>query len=91
MMTPPPFSKNSDNAKWLPFKTNMLMDLGSGGGKRELMFGFKYKGQTNSDGWGGSSVMVETSPPFVVFTEPKETIDRVHFSGPVHELVLGHG
>jgi hypothetical protein len=26
-----------------------------------------------------------------VSSEPSLALDRVHFSGPVHELVLGHG
>jgi len=72
VMPPPPSNNYFDDAKWLPFKTNLLVDLGSGDGKRELLFSFRYKGQTRSDGWSGSGVMVQTTLPFIVITNPKQ-------------------
>ncbi|MBA4147429.1 MAG: hypothetical protein H0X66_04885 [Verrucomicrobia bacterium] len=61
-------------AKWLPFATNMVVDLGPGDGRRELMFGFKYQAETNCLNWHGSSVVVRTGKPFIVITNPKEHI-----------------
>jgi hypothetical protein len=73
-MTPPPPNNYFDNASWLPFKTNLLVDLGSGDGKRELLFSFKYQGQTRSDGWGGSGIEVRTAAPVMAITNPKEHV-----------------
>lgn len=63
-----------DDAKWLPFSTNMAVDLGPGDGKRELYFGFKYKGETNSRFITVESVLVRTDKPVIVITSPKEPV-----------------
>jgi len=69
---PPPSSNNYfDHAKWLPFKTNLLVDLGTGDGKRELLFSFRYQGQARGDGWGGAGITVQHQAPFIGITYPK--------------------
>ena len=83
-MTQPPSNNYFDNAKWIPFRTNLLVDLGPGDGKREILLSYRYKGQTRSDGWGGSGIMVQTVLPFIVITNPKQKITSqpvVQFQG----------
>ena len=74
MTSSPPTPDYSEHANWLPFKTNLLVDLGPGDGKRILMFGYRYKGQASAEHWNGSSIVVQASKPIVVFTNPKETV-----------------
>lgn len=84
MTQSPPSSHYFDDAKWIPFQTNLLVDLGPGDGKREILFSYRYKGQTRRDGWGGSGIMVQTILPFIVITNPKQKITSqpvVQFQG----------
>jgi hypothetical protein len=83
-MTQPPSNNYFDDAKWIPFRTNLLVDLGPGDGKREILLSYRYKGQTRSDGWGGSGIMVQTVLPFIVITNPTQKITSqpvVQFQG----------
>jgi hypothetical protein len=73
----PPMPKPSDsqafeNPHWLPFHTNLTVDLGSGDGRREIMFSFRYKGQSIGDGWRGGGIVVQTQLPTIAITDPKQ-------------------
>jgi hypothetical protein len=75
---------NFDNVRWLPFKTNLLVDLGPGDGERVLLFSFRYKGQARSDMWGGGGITVQTGLPLIGITNPKQKITSqpvVQFQG----------
>ncbi|HWY30721.1 MAG TPA: hypothetical protein VNX46_08215, partial [Candidatus Acidoferrum sp.] len=74
-------------AVWVPFKTNMLVDLGPGDGGRWLWVGFRMKGDekpyrvgngiaTNIEGgnWDAHHIILQTLPPTVVITAPKPGI-----------------
>ena len=74
---PPPPDDNYnffEHAKWIPFSTNLIVDLGPGDGKREILHSFRYKGQTQDGNWGGSSVVVRTRNLVVCITEPPATV-----------------
>jgi hypothetical protein len=73
-LPPPPQANYSERAKWIPFSTNLIVDLGPGDGKRELMHSIRYKGEAPSGSWSGSSVTVRTWKPFIVITEPRANI-----------------
>jgi hypothetical protein len=64
----------NSHAQWLPFQTNLLVDLGPGDGRREVMFGFKYKGQTRCDSWNGGGIVVQTAKPQLVITSPRQQV-----------------
>ena len=74
LMPWPEHNFNFAKAQWLPFKTNLLVDLGPGAGKRQLMFGFRYPGQQPADNWSGSDILVQTNRPVIVITDPKAGI-----------------
>ncbi|MDB6026797.1 MAG: hypothetical protein JWM68_3020, partial [Verrucomicrobiales bacterium] len=67
-------SRDLDNVKWIPFATNMLVDLGPGDGKRDLLFGFRYKGESRCLHWSGSGVVVSTDMTLIVITEPAQHV-----------------
>ena len=71
---PMPEQNNFDSAHWMPFKTNLMVDLGPGAGRREIHFGFKYKGRPFDGDWGGSTITIQADAPTVVFTNPKERV-----------------
>ena len=74
-MTPPPPSDPSfENPQWLPFDTNLTVDLGSGDGRRNILFSFRYKGQARGDGWNGGGIVVQSAMPLIVITEPKQNV-----------------
>ncbi|MGO8928112.1 MAG: hypothetical protein ACLQU3_14665 [Limisphaerales bacterium] len=74
-MTPPPPSDPSfENPQWLPFSTNLTVDLGSGDGRRNILFSFRYKGQARGDGWNGGGIVVQSAMPLIVITEPKQNV-----------------
>ncbi|MCW5553621.1 MAG: hypothetical protein KIS67_15855, partial [Verrucomicrobiae bacterium] len=62
------------NAKWFPFQTNYVVDLGPGDGDRSIKFSYRYKGQSRSSGWSGSSVTVQTTKPVLQIVNPTNTI-----------------
>jgi hypothetical protein len=62
------------NAKWLPFQTNYVVDLEPGDGDRSIKFSYRYKGQSRSSGWSGSSVTVQTTKPVLRIVNPTNTI-----------------
>ncbi len=64
----------SIGAKWIPFTTNLIVDLGSGDGQREIMRSFRYKGQTQAEGWSGSSITVQSLTPFIGIIYPRQSI-----------------
>ena len=63
-----------ENAKWISFRTNLLVDLGPGDGERTVLFSYRYKGQARSDGWSASSVTVRTSKPVLCIVNPTNMI-----------------
>lgn len=71
-----PGQSDFDNAKWIPFNTNLVLDLGPGDGRREVMFSYRYgiKDETNDISWNGSEILVQTMPPSVVFTNPPQRV-----------------
>lgn len=71
-MSPPSVDFNAE-AKWIPFKTNLIIDLGPGDGSRQVSFGYRYKGQTRCDRWEGSGVDVQSLVPFITVTYPRQT------------------
>ena len=74
-MTPPPLSDPSfENPQWLPFNTNLTVDLGPGDGRRNILFSFRYKGQARGDGWNGGGIVVQSAMPLIVITEPKQNV-----------------
>lgn len=62
------------HARWIPFATNLLVDLGPGDGQREMYFSYRYKGQTVSGGWEGGGITVQTLKPLVVITNPPHQV-----------------
>ena len=68
---PMPGQNNYDSARWMPFKTNLLVDLGPGAGRREILFGFKFKGRPFNGSWSGSTITIQAEAPVVVFTSPQ--------------------
>ena len=71
---PPPSNTAFDNPHWLPFDTNLTVDLGPGDGRRNILFSFRYKGQARGDGWNGGGIVVESALPVVVITDPKQHV-----------------
>lgn len=77
---PFPFSSSKgqpdfEKAAWVPFKTNIQVDFGPGDGGRWLWVSFRNKDDKNSyPQWNSHHIFVQTSPPVVVFTNPKERV-----------------
>ena len=71
---PTPESTIYDSAKWVPFQTNLLVDLGPGAGRRQILFGYKFKGQPFDGHWSGSTITIQDTPPVIVLTNPKPGI-----------------
>lgn len=63
----PDFSK----AIWVPFKTNVTVDLGPGDGGRWLWRCFKRSGDRPF--WDSSHIVVQSSPPVIVITSENIT------------------
>src|SRR5665213_1022286 len=70
----PPASRDLGDPQWLPFKTNLIVDLGPGDGRRELLFNFRYNGESRGNGWNGGGVVVRTPKRVIVITDPKQKI-----------------
>ncbi len=67
----PDFTK----AAWISFKTNLSVDLGPGDGGRWLWISFRDKNDKNPyQQWNSHHIFVQTSPPTVVFTNPKKRV-----------------
>jgi hypothetical protein len=60
----------------------MVVDLGPGDGRREMMFSFRYRGQSHGDSWGGGGLVVRTLMPDIGIISPKEHVT----SRPVAQL-----
>ncbi len=58
------------NPKWLPFQTNLLIDLGPGDGQRQIMFAYKYKGEAHDGSWSGSFVEIQHGTPTLRIVNP---------------------
>ena len=71
--SPYPFQDYNDLAKWVPFKTNIQVDLGPGDGNRKISFGYRYHGEARAETWSGSTVYVRTQKPFIGITAPTQT------------------
>ena len=56
--------------KWLPFKTNMLVDLGPGEGERSILFAYKYKNEPFDRSWGGSAIHIRKGTPSLTIVNP---------------------
>jgi hypothetical protein len=74
MTPPPPANPALDNPHWLPFVTNLTVDLGPGDGRRNILFSFRYKGQARGDGWNGGGIVVQSALPCIVITDPKQNV-----------------
>ena len=70
----PAFSLLEQSAIWLPFNTNMTVDLGPGNGGRDILFSFRYTGQASGDSWNGGGIVVQTAMPIIVITDPKQNV-----------------
>jgi hypothetical protein len=75
------------NAVWVPFQTNVSVDLGPGDGARWLWICFRNKEDSkpkwigkfylpngSGDHWDAHHIVLQTAPPTVVFTDPKERV-----------------
>jgi hypothetical protein len=58
------------NATWVPFQSNVVINLGPGDGERLVLFSYRYKGQTRSDGSTGGGVTVRTVRPTISILNP---------------------
>lgn len=64
-----------ENAAWVPFTTNLSVDLGPGDGGRWLWVSFRNKNNKNPyPQWNSHHIFVQSSPPTVIFTNPKERV-----------------
>ncbi len=70
MQMPTRMQSASDAAKWQPFQTNLLIDLGPGEGKREILFSYRYKGEAPNGSWSGSHVTVQRGTPTLCIVNP---------------------
>jgi hypothetical protein len=61
-------------ARWIPFQTNLTVDLGPGDGDRSILFSYRYNGQARANGWSGSSVTVQTLKPVLRIVNPANMI-----------------
>ena len=64
---------NENKAVWVPFKTNLNVDLGPGDGGRTLWVSYRNKND-NGVGWDGTTIAIRSSPPIICITEPKERV-----------------
>lgn len=60
-------------AVWVPFKTNLMVDFGSGDGGRWLWVSFKNRNDTNPH-WDSHHIVVRNTPSKIVFTNPKKNV-----------------
>lgn len=58
------------NLKWLPFQTNLVIDLGPGDGERQILFSYKYKGQAFDGSGSGSSITIQRGTPTLRIVNP---------------------
>ncbi len=64
-----------EKAIWVPFQTNLSVDLGSGDGGRWLWVSYRNKKDNNPHPqWDSHHIFVQTSPPIIVFTNPTERV-----------------
>jgi hypothetical protein len=64
-----------EKAVWVSFKTNLQVDFGPGDGGRWLWVSFRNKNDKHPyPQWNSHHIFVQTSPPEVVFTNPKERV-----------------
>ena len=62
-----------EHANWIPFTTNLPIDLGPGDGERLIWIGAKW-GATDLQSANGLHVHVDHTPPVVTITNPTETV-----------------
>jgi len=73
--TPPPHGRDFSQATWVPFKTNLTVDLGIVAGKKTIWLGFQYHGELEPNGsWEGIKVTLQTTPSTIAITGPKQRI-----------------
>ena len=68
-LAPPP-TGGVKTPHWLPFQTNLLINLGPGEGARQISFAYKYKGQPFDGGWSGSRITVKKGMPSLRIVNP---------------------
>jgi len=56
--------------KWIPFRTNLLVDLGPGEGERSILFAYKYKDEPFNGSWNGSSINIHKGTPSLTIVNP---------------------
>lgn len=56
--------------KWLPFRTNLLIDLGPEEGERQIMFAYRYKDQPFDGSWSGGKITVRGGTPTLRIVNP---------------------
>jgi hypothetical protein len=66
----PTDSAEADNPKWLPFRTNLLVDLGPGEGERRIFFAYKYKGEPFDGIWSSRSITIQRGTPTLWIVSP---------------------
>jgi len=69
-MPPSPKENNYDSDRWVPFQTNLLVDLGPGTGRRSIVFGYQFKGRPFDGHWSGSFITIQGSATVLVITNP---------------------
>jgi hypothetical protein len=58
------------NPKWVPFQTNLVVDLGPGEGERWVLFSYKYKGEAAGGDWRGTRVTIQRATPTLCIVNP---------------------
>lgn len=58
------------NPKWVPFQTNLVVDLGPGEGDRWVLFSYKYKGEAAGGDWQGTRVTIQRTTPTLCIVNP---------------------
>src|ERR1035441_8385446 len=58
------------NPKWVPFQTNLVVDLGPGEGERWVLFSCKYKGEAAGGDWQGTRVTIQRATPTLCIVNP---------------------
>jgi hypothetical protein len=61
-------------ATWVPFQTNVTIDLGPGDGERVVLISYRYKGQQDYSGYSGGGVTVRTARPSIQIVNPTNLI-----------------
>jgi len=64
-----PAQPDFGKAVWVPFQTNLSVDLGPGDGARELWVSFRNRGYRDI-GWNAHDIAVQSSPPILMITNP---------------------